>query len=276
MESLAWQNGSCIFKLMELGETDRTSAGLVRAFILESGSMAEGMAGNTCSALAEDLTELQACPSFSQDCQGGSKRAQHALYTHACLCAAHARQLLLLEYDGWTCACWTAVASGNLMHCSQSMQSYLNASQPVLSADVVALVLTIHLDLLFGQHMASLVACAIYGVARTHSVPLAFKRICAVLVKHFGFLSHGIFQQVELCSGLDESDDPGDACSSEPSQAFFGELRIFYNTKFLPRMQAKLLDIAPKPPSTVKRKSTRLPLRSLSAQDVNIRQGSTR
>ena len=133
-----------------------------------------------------------------------------------------------------------------------------------------------HLDLLFGQHLASLVACAIYGVARAHSVPLAFKRIGAVLVKLLPMLASSTFQQVELCSGLNELEAAEEAAGGDPPQAFFGELRIFYNTKFLPRLQSTLLEITPKAPSAIKRKGTRLPLRSLSAQDMNARQGSAR
>ena len=138
--------------------------------------------------------------------------------------------------------------------------------------------LSTQLDLLFGQHLATLASCAVYGVARAYSVPLSFKRICTALVKHFPMLSQCMFQQVELCSGLDELEVAveGSGGQHSPTKAFYGELRIFYNTKFLPRMQSRLLDITPKPPSSGKPKSrgTRLPLKALSAQDINVRQGN--
>ena len=54
------------------------------------------------------------------------------------------------------------------------------------------------LDLLFDQHLASLVACALYGVARAYDIPLSFRRIYDALIKHFPMLSHCIFRQV-LC-----------------------------------------------------------------------------
>ena len=88
---------------------------------------------------------------------------------------------------------------------------------------------------------------------------------------------------MELASGLAELEDSEDGSissvgsSSSPSKALYGELRIFYNTKFLPRLEPSLQKIIPKPPpSTSKPKSrgTRLPLRALSAQDVNVRQGN--
>ena len=143
---------------------------------------------------------------------------------------------------------------------------------------MVQAVLSTQLDLLFGQHVATLAACAVYGVARAYSVPLSFKRICTALVKHFPMLSQCTFQQVELCSGLDELEVAGQDSRSQhsPSKAFHGELRIFYNTKFLPRMQSRLLAITPKAPSSSKPsgRGTRLPLKALSAQDINVRQGN--
>ena len=50
--------------------------------------------------------------------------------------------------------------------------------------------------MLFNQHLASLVACALYGVARAYDIPLSFKRISNTLIKHFPMLSQCIFQQV--------------------------------------------------------------------------------
>ena len=137
---------------------------------------------------------------------------------------------------------------------------------------MLACALKEHLELLFGQHLCCLAACSIYGVARTLEVPLSFKRICSIMVKHMPILGQCTFQQVELSSGLDDgSTDDSDA----PGQAIFGELRLWYNATFLPALQDKLLALsssAHRPQPKAQAKSKRLPLKSLSAQDVNARQ----
>ena len=78
---------------------------------------------------------------------------------------------------------------------------------------------------------------------------------------------------MELHSGL----GAGQAGEAEtPAEGpFFGELRVWYNQQFLPRMESRLLQVASQPAKEgkVKGRSSRLPLKSLSAQDINARQG---
>ena len=130
------------------------------------------------------------------------------------------------------------------------------------------------LDLLFGQHLSSVVACSVYGVARTLDVATSFKRICGVMIKCMPILEQSTFQQVELNAGLADL-ELGGSQQQQPERPFWGELRVWYNSKFLPRMEQKLLRLTDeahrKPPA--KGRSDRLPLKSLSAHDINARQG---
>ena len=120
-----------------------------------------------------------------------------------------------------------------------------------------------------GQHLSTLVSCCIYAVARCLNISVSFKRITQAMLRAFPNHDPQVFQTVELCSGIPSAAAAILPVKAEPT-AHFGEIRLFYNNIFLPCMQHVLVN---KSPASSKADAgiTRLPLRSLSAQDMNSR-----
>lgn len=102
---------------------------------------------------------------------------------------------------------------------------------------------------------------------------MAFKRIIQAIMTAFPHHDAHTFQTVELCSGLmmPVLNMPASTCAHRgDANAQFGELRLFYNNLFLPRMQQFLVEHTPAA-NKASSSTARLPLQSLSAQDMNLR-----
>ena len=128
-------------------------------------------------------------------------------------------------------------------------------------------VLQEHLDLLFNQHLSSIVACCVYSVARAHGVALSFKKIVDIIIATFPHHTAQDFRHAELCPGIGTT------------QPEFGDTRQLYNQTFLPRMEMLLQQRFPGMQQILSSngkqqgdpESGRLPLKSLSAADMNTR-----
>lgn len=130
-------------------------------------------------------------------------------------------------------------------------------------------VLQEHLDLLFNQHLSSIVACCVYSIARVHGAALSFKRLFDIIMSTFPHHTAETFRRAELQSGKG---------SNQPQ---YGDTRQLYNQVFLPRVDKLVQHRFPE----VQRKSLdtffgngkqkgdpgRQPLNSLSANDMNTR-----
>lgn len=78
-----------------------------------------------------------------------------------------------------------------------------------------------------------------------------------------------VFQTVEVCSAR-PSDDAMAAASATDAKEQYGELRLYYNNIFLPRMQHLLMKFSPAG-AKIPLATGRLPFKSLSAQDMYVR-----
>lgn len=72
-DSLAWQNGSTMYKWLPQVYSKPSAAKLVDAFLKESAAVAQGLIKKTCAALAHDVPDLGTYPTFTVDCQGGCR-----------------------------------------------------------------------------------------------------------------------------------------------------------------------------------------------------------
>lgn len=130
-------------------------------------------------------------------------------------------------------------------------------------------VLQEHLDLLFNQHLSSLVACCVYSIARAHGVALSFKRVVDVIMSTFPHHAAETFRHAEL--------HPGNG-SNQPQH---GDTRQLYNQVFLPRMDKLVQHRIPEMQQNIQDTFAgnskqqgdpgRRPLKSLSANDMNTR-----
>lgn len=154
---------------------------------------------------------------------------------------------------------------------------------------VMTLVLEKHLDLLFGQHLSSIVACCVYSIVRVHQGTVSFKTIVDSMLQLFPHQSMQDFKQCEIQQATDHS------------VAVLGSTRQFYNAVFLPAIESILYEGFPDMPSTGSdhtssqntvedpvsdqrktgkfkqaMKERRPALQSLSAADLNVRAGKFR
>ena len=134
---------------------------------------------------------------------------------------------------------------------------------------LMSAVLQEHLDLLFNQHLSSIVVCCVYSIARAHGVALSFKMVVDVVIATFPHHTVEDFRHAELLSG------------NGKIQPEYGDTRQLYNQVFLPRMdmplQQKFPGVQHRGHQTLASSSRqqgevgRLPLKSLSAADMNTR-----
>ena len=215
-----------------------------------------------CIRATEDLAWREGSTLYIAICQGGGgscKQGDYALLT------AFLESLASLTRSR------IAVTAAGVMSHSKALNKV--ADFPHDCAWLMNAVLQEHLDLLFNQHLSSIVACCVYSIARAHGVDLSFKTVIDIIIVKFPHHTVQDFRHAELCSGN----------GRVVSQPQYGDTRQLYNQVFLPRMdmplQKKFPQVQQRGQQTLANSSKRqgepgrLPLKSLSAADMNTRLG---
>lgn len=208
--------------------------------------------------VTEDLAWRTGSTLYSSICCGGGGSSEQGDYA---LLTAFLDSLAVLSSSRVT-----ATAAGVTLHTTALNQA------ADFSGDCVWLmkaVLREHLDLLFNQHLSSIVACCVYSIARAHGIALPFKKVVDTIMCTFPHHSAEDFRHAEV--------HPGNG----RFQPQYGDTRQLYNQVFLPRMDMLVQQKFPgmeqnsqdasASNSKQQRKPGRQPLKSLSATDINTR-----
>lgn len=211
-----------------------------------------------CIRVAEDLAWREGSTLYTAICHGGGgscKQGDYALLT---------RFLESLASLSRSRVCATAVCV--MLH-NKTLSTVADFSEDC--AWLMSAVLQEHLDLLFNQHLSSIVACCVYSIARAHGVALSFKTIVHAIIATFPHHTVQDFRHAELRSG------------NGKTHPEYGDTRQLYNQVFLSRMdmplQQKFSGVQQTGHQTLASSSKqqgeagRLPLKSLSAADMNSR-----
>ena len=211
-----------------------------------------------CIRVTEDLAWREGSTLYAVICHGGGgscKQGDYALLT------AFLEALAALSKSRVG-----ATAADVMLH-NTALKTI--ADFPEDCAWLMSVVLQEHLDLLFNQHLSSIVACCVYSIVRAHGVALSFKKVVDTIIATFPHHTVQDFRSAELPSGN----------SRTPPE--YGDARQLYNQVFLPRMEAHLQQKFPEvqqrgqqsiaSSNKQKGESGRLPLKSLSAADMNTR-----
>lgn len=213
-----------------------------------------------CMKVTEDLAWREGSTMYTAICHGGGgscKQGDYALLTG-----------FLESVAALSRSRVSATAAGIMLH-NKALDKV--ADFPEDCAWLMSAVLQEHLDLLFNQHLSNIVACCVYGVARAHGVALSFKTVVDIIIATFPHHTAQDFRHAELRSG------------NGRTQPEYGDTRQLYNQVFLPRMDVLLQQKLPGVQQRGQHVQTlansskkqgepgRLPLRSLSAADMNTR-----
>ncbi len=156
---------------------------------------------------------------------------------------------------------------------------------------ILKITLTERLDLYFGQHMANMLACIIYGVCKAHQVQIPlFQHIWQAVSQSFRLAENTLFQKASLITYSSQSASPGstEIGQTVPGPKFeqpsvkiaLGDTRKLYNQSFLPSMEQHLQQVciensgakSNKPIACAATAQRRPPLGTLTVHDLNSRQ----
>ena len=210
-----------------------------------------------CIRVTEDLAWREGSTLYHAICHGGGGSCKQGDY--ALLTAFLESVASLSRSRVW------ATAAGVMSH-SKALHKVDDFAEDC--AWLMSAVLQDHLDLLFNQHLSSIVACCVYSIGRAHGIALSFKTVVDVIIVNFPHHTVEDFRHAELCSG-------NGRMATQPE---YGNTRQLYNQVFLPRMdmplQQKFPRVQQRGQQTIassSREPGRLPLKSLSAADMNTR-----
>ncbi|KAK9844599.1 hypothetical protein WJX74_004435 [Apatococcus lobatus] len=157
---------------------------------------------------------------------------------------------------------------------------------------ILEIVLQEQLDLFFGQHMANVLACIIYGVCKAHQVQIPlFQHIWQALRHTLPNADASVFQRAAVFSHhtslFSQKSAPSPSTESQPTsdqpqiKSMLGDTRKLYNHTFLPSMEKHLQQVCVDgnsreqegPSSLIKsqKDSRKAPLGTLTVHDLNTR-----
>ena len=156
---------------------------------------------------------------------------------------------------------------------------------------ILGITLAQRLDLFFGQHMANVLACIMYGVCKAHQVQIPlFQHIWQALRHTLPQEDTSVFQRASLISHVAPTqetvmrDARGESLGEPQMKITLGDTRKLYNQCFLPSMEGHLQRVCTgqddlglqivdeKPP----RSARRPPLGTLTVHDLNVRRAGPR